>query len=330
MTEANPGPEPHRALTAVVVGARRVRHGTGPFLARMLHGAGVRVVGVVGSTSSSAREAAEDLEPHGIRAQACTTPEEVFVELRPDLLVVASPYPSHRAWLLEAMEAGVHVLCEKPLWAGPAETTRELVRGFAARGLVLAENCQWPETLPAFRALHPGVDPAAASTFRMLLAPPLRGVERWAEVLSHPLSLLQAVLPGPFELEEVRFQEVSPDAPDSRLGFTWRAADRELCCEVVLEDLGRFPRPAEYAFDEFVCRRVVDPETYRMEFVSGDGPEHLPVPLGDPTETRLRRFLRRVEEVRATGSAPLDEDLVRRQTWLDVLLGHYRRQAQRT
>lgn len=317
------------ALRVAVIGARRTRNGTGPFLARLTARLGARLVAVVGSRPDTARAAAEDLAADGIRAPAFGEDENCFAEVAPDVVLIATPSTVHRPWLHAALEAGTHVLCEKPLGAGSAAEARALAQRFAGGALVLAENCQWPFVLPAFRALHPQFDLGAATRFRMLMAPPQRGLERWSELLPHPLSLLQAIAPGPAELSDLRFAETDPEAADARLDFTWRGHARTLQCEVVAEDLGRWPRPAEFAFDEALCRRRVVAKDYRIRFES-EVPEprqraHA-VAIGDPMEACLRDFFRRVLAARARGSAPMDEALVRRQALLEQMLDAWRAQ----
>lgn len=317
------------ALRVAVVGARRARNGTGGFLARMSARLGAKLVGVVGTQPDTARQAAEALAAEGIQVAAFAEAENLFAEAAPDVLILAAPAGAHRSWLHTALDGGAHVLCEKPLAAGSADEARALAQRFAAAGLVLAENCQWPFVLPAFRELHPHFDLALAARFRMLLAPPQRGLERWSEVLSHPLSLLQAVLPGPATLSDVRYAETAPEAPDARLDFSWHARGRLVRCEVVAEDLGRWPRPAEFAFDDALCRRRVSQKDYRIRFeaeVPAPGQRVSSVALGDPMEASLRDFLARVLRARARGAAPVDEDLVRRQALLEQLLDAWRAQ----
>lgn len=310
-------------LSVAVIGARRVRQGTGPFLALQAASAGAKVVGVLGTRAASAREAVEFLMEHGLRPMPYTDHEEMLQELQPDVVIIASPLGTHRAWLSAALGEGAHVYCEKPLTAAPPAASEKLIRAFAAHNLVIAENCQWPQVLLAFRKLHPQADLSKVSRFRMLMAPPMRGLARWGEVLSHPLSLIQTVAPGPAELHDIRFTENAPDAVDSRLHFTYQTLDRVLDCEVMLEDLNVYPRPAEFAFDDFLCRRQVRESDYRMEFV--DGKEGcVPQCVGDPMENALHDFLRSVLEARQAVKAPMDENLLRRQYLLESLLEAYR------
>lgn len=310
-------------LTVAVIGARRVRQGTGPFLALQAARAGANVAGVLGTRPNSARQAVEWLEERGLRTAAFVDHEHMLEELLPDVVIVASPLGTHRAWLGASLEVGAHVYCEKPMIAAPAGVALELLEQYAAANLVLAENCQWPQVMPAFKALHPKVDLSAVKSFRMLMAPPMRGLTRWHEVLSHPLSLIQEVMPGPADLEDVVYQESGPDAIDTRLRFTYRTMDRALACEVMLEDMDIFPRPAEFAFDDALCRRVVEPSDYAITFVDGSE-DCTPVVIPDPMESNLRAFLKRVLHAQEVHSAPLDESLVRRQFLLEHLLERYR------
>jgi len=316
--------EPFAAeLTVVVIGARRVRQGTGPYLALQAARAGANVAGVLGTRPTSARKAVEWLAEQGLRTAAYVDHEHMLAELNPDVVIVASPLGTHRAWLGASLDVGAHVYCEKPMITAPAGVALDLLEQFAAANLVFAENCQWPQVLPAFHALHPQVDLEKVKSFRMLMAPPMRGLTRWHEVLSHPLSLIQQALPGPADIDDVIYQESGPDAVDTRLRFTYRIMDRELACEIMLEDMDVYPRPAEFAFDNALCRRVVDPSDYSITFV--DGSDHCtPVVIPDPMESNLRAFLRRVLHAEEIHSAPLDESLVRRQFLLEHLLELYR------
>lgn len=309
-------------LTVAVIGARRVRQGTGPYLALQAARAGAQVAGVLGTRATTARKAVDWLAEQGLETTAYVDHERMLDELQPDLLIIASPLGTHRAWLQAALDSETHVYCEKPLVSAPAAVALDFLERFAAANLLIAENCQWPEVLPTYRKLHPDFDLSTATRFRMLMAPPMRGLARWHEVLSHPLSLIQEAAPGPADLEDIVFHEPSPDVIDTRLSFTYRTLDRAVACEIMLEDMERFPRPAEFAFDDHLCRRVVREEDYAISFVDGRG--NPPVPCPDPQESALRRFLHRVLANRTDMAAPLDESLVRRQFLLEHLLETYR------
>ncbi len=321
---------PAMGLRVAVVGARRVRNGTGPYLAREASALGAEVVSVVGTRPSSTESACTQLKEWGISARPFTHFDSMMRETHPDVLIVASPAGTHRPWLEAAADSGMHVLCEKPLLALFDDAGKELLRRFSAQGKVLGENCQWPFTISSFHQLHPDFDASKVKRFRMLLSPEDRGRTRWLETLSHPLSLLQGVFHGPVRLSGVRYEEVSPSAPDARLNFLFTVFDQEIQCEVLLEDTRRLPRPAEFAFDDMVCRRRIEIPGYHFSFDTGFQPVELgegpsaPVKAEDPLHLRMAEFMIRVSQAVKTGSAPLDESLLRRQQLMEELLSAYR------
>lgn len=311
------------ALTVAVIGARRVRNGTGPFLALHAAAAGAEVVSVLGTSEDSAYEAAAWLQERGLNPRAFHDWESLVAATAPDVLIVASPTGTHRPWLAQARAAGCHVLCEKPLLTAPAEVSERIAMQYAAQGLVLEEICQWPYSLKAFEQLHPQVDLQRVTRFRMLLAPPLRGLLRWQEMLSHPLSLLQQLSPGPAELQNIHFHEHAPEDPDVRVDFQYQGFTRNIQAEFVLEDLGRFPRPAEYALDDHLCRRVVEGTSYDIGFTAKNDGEQSEVTCGDPMAQQVTDFLARVVRAKERQEAALDESLLRRQFLLEALLEQY-------
>ncbi|MBT7011683.1 MAG: Gfo/Idh/MocA family oxidoreductase, partial [Planctomycetes bacterium] len=303
---------PFACLRVVVVGARRVRQGTGPFLALQTAEWGADLVGVFGTRPVTAHHASAWLSARGVSVAEYSDWDSMMAYADPHAIVIASPVGTHRPWLELALAHDIHVLCEKPLLRGAAADSQDLAKRFAAAGLVLAENCQWPQTLEAFHGLHPQADLSSVSRFRMLLCPGGRGMARLLEVLSHPLSLLQAVFPGPAELLHVRYLETGLEASDMRLNFVYRVFDREIECEVVLEDTGTYPRPAEYAFDDFVCRRRVIEPGYRIGFAAThDENAKVYFPEVDPMKARLGDFFKQVKQAQNTHSSPIDEGLVR-------------------
>jgi predicted dehydrogenase len=92
---------------------------------------GVQVHGVVGSSHERARES-------GL-APAYTTFETMLADKRVDVVHITSPNNLHHAQAKAALEAGKHVVCEKPLTMTSAESA-DLLRVAQATGLVHAVN----------------------------------------------------------------------------------------------------------------------------------------------------------------------------------------------
>jgi xylose dehydrogenase (NAD/NADP) len=100
--------------------------------------------------SRDADRAARYAEEHGL-ARAHGSYEALLADPELDAVYVGLPNALHGAWAIRALEAGKHVLCEKPLSFDPAEVER----AFAAaeeRGLVLTEGLMWRHHPQAVRA----------------------------------------------------------------------------------------------------------------------------------------------------------------------------------
>ncbi|MBC8369525.1 MAG: Gfo/Idh/MocA family oxidoreductase [Planctomycetes bacterium] len=330
MTSPTSEPTPNKHLTiaaglrVAVIGARRTNMGTGGFLAQQAHAAGAEIVAVVGSTYDTARLASEELLEFGMRPEVFAEEEEMLLELAPDVVIIASPTSTHIDWLQQCLQQEVHVFCEKPLCASGAQHCDDLIRQFTASGLLLSENCQWPFTLSAWHELHGQDDFESAKKFSMLLSPKLRGERRWQDILSHPISLIQRISPGPAHLEKIEYTEVSREADDSSLRFEYCTHLRVLECEIILEDLSEFPPPAEYSIDGKLCHRIVD-SNYQMKFSAHAGEEANAVSIADPVEQSLHTFLQRVNLIKDSRAVALDEDLIRRQYLVEALLAEYQR-----
>ena len=85
-----------------------------------------------------ARSAAEALG-EAFKVQACQTPEQLIRQADLDLVHIASPPSSHYDLAWAAIQAGKHVLCEKPLALNHDQASR-LVAAANERGVLLAVN----------------------------------------------------------------------------------------------------------------------------------------------------------------------------------------------
>jgi xylose dehydrogenase (NAD/NADP) len=119
--------------------------------------------GVIGATSRIYRNA---LAPafassgrHVVVAEASRADgsEQPYADLvaRPDIDAVYIPLPNvgHQPWILAALAAGKHVLCEKPLTMSAADTL-EVFDAAEAAGRVLMEAYMWPHHPRARRILQ--------------------------------------------------------------------------------------------------------------------------------------------------------------------------------
>ena len=282
-----------RTLRAGVVGARRVRQGTGPFAARFLHEAGVRVTGVAGTSHATAEQAARELAEKGVAAAPYASAEAMLAAGDLDLLVIASPEASHGAILRAALDARVHVLCEKPFLPGrpeDVEEARRLVAGFAAAKRLLAVAAQWKHALPAYMRLFPAVAPRAATRFSMRSSPAEPGPSMLPVAMPHAFAVLDHL----YGASDAPLYDLVVEAPSPgrmRVAFRHPGGAHGVACEVVLEAGAPPPRPFSIGFDGAVAAREVEPATYAMRLV--DPASGRAVPLPDPYEALVKDVVAR-------------------------------------
>ena len=96
-------------------------------------GAGAEVVGLVGRTASVVKEVAEKLSiPY-----SSTDWQEALATCKPDIVSIATPGGAHYEPIKQAIEAGCHVFCDKPM-THSAESAMELFELAKAKGVKTA------------------------------------------------------------------------------------------------------------------------------------------------------------------------------------------------
>ena len=309
-----------------IIGARRVRQGLGPFVVRDLVGAGVAVPCFAVTSPSSIGPALADIEKHAaVSPCGYASAEEMLERERLDAVAILSPAESHEAYLDLAARRGLAALCEKPLvWGGGELEARaaERVAAFSERRLLLYENCQWPFTLPAFERLHPGALAAPPRRFRMELQPASRGLAALGDTLSHPISLLQALLPGDAPAVEAFSADLPRGSEPLTLRFDYRSGVDSCAVEVLLRPDAKLPRHAAIEIDGRAAVRVVAPETYQLSFAAS---ERI-VPMDDPLTSLVADFAARLRTPDEADRISRASHIEQRMRLLTELAGAYLRQ----
>lgn len=305
-----------------IVGARRARSGLGPFVARELERAGARVVAFAGTREESVREAGVALAEQGVFARGYLGKDAMLAAERLDALAILSPHAAHAGALEAALEARLHVLCEKPLvWGGPdpAGQARRLVDAFDRAALVLAENCQWPYAIPSFERLHPGAV-AGATTFAMRLSPGETGLAMLIDSLPHPVSLLQRIA-GAAEgrVESVRVVERSADERRAILAFDWVAGGRRIGSRVELVGGSAPPRTVWLEISGRRAERSVDARDWTLALEHAGRRE----PLPDPMAALARDVVDAVRDARAGRRPPRAAAVAARMDALAAIVAAY-------
>ena len=96
----------------------------------------VEIAAVMDVHGPSAEEVAAQ---YGV-SHVFTNVEEMLEKVKPDIVDVCTPNLAHTPQVLAALEAGAHVLCEKPLAVTTAEVRRKL-RRLMPSGAGLAGCC---------------------------------------------------------------------------------------------------------------------------------------------------------------------------------------------
>ncbi|MBX3462334.1 MAG: Gfo/Idh/MocA family oxidoreductase [Planctomycetes bacterium] len=280
-------PAPNAPPRIGIVGPGRTQQGLGPYLAAAFEEAGCRVTAVAGRDAERARRGAADLAAllgHPVAAATDATALARAV----DALVIASPVPSHLGALGVALQAGIPCLCEKPLvgWR-EVEAGRAAIRAFAAKGLLLDENCQWPFVLPTLFDLFPQLRSEPVRRVAMGLSPVGVGPSMVEDSLPHVLSLVQALAPwaGEALLHGIGQDDGAAAAERNVVRFDLRAGDRAVAVELHLARCPEPPRPAWVEVDGHRMDRRIGPG-YQIAFTDGDRV----VPTPDPLRQLVYRF----------------------------------------
>ena len=290
-------------LRVALVGPGRSRNGLGPFLASFVEEAGGRVVAACGRDRARTESACADLsERLGHRVEAESSVDSLSGRDDVDALVVACPAEGHEQCLRLGAERSLHVLCEKPLVSpGRESVVPELCDAFAARGLVLMENTQWPEVLGVYDDLPVGQGrldwrPEAAALagrreIAMGLSPAGTGFEMCADSLSHLLSVAQATSPigSDTRIVSAEWSSTDPRSTATRLDAVLAHPGFELALRFELAQVPVQPRPAWIELDGVRVDRSVDPnDGYRMSMT---GPDGFARPIDDPMRALVYRFV---------------------------------------
>lgn len=120
-----------RTIRVAVIGTGFI----GPVHVEALRRLGIEVVGLMGSSAERARPKAQEM---GIE-RVYSSLDELVSDKSVDVVHVTSPNKYHFSQTKAALEAGKHVVCEKPL-AMNSQESAELLKLAQARGLVSAVN----------------------------------------------------------------------------------------------------------------------------------------------------------------------------------------------
>lgn len=194
MTKPNP-------LRVAIVGAS----GIGKNHAGWFHKHGCEICGFVGTNEQSINTTSEVLAARlGYQPEGYTDLKLLLNEQQPNIVCIASPPVNHFEHVHACMDAGVKILCEKPLVYNPqlashviVEQAQQLAGEATQRGVLLGTQMQYATIAGQLCALA-GIPAEEVQTYTMEMetknAKTVRSHETiWIELAPHPLSVLQKI-----------------------------------------------------------------------------------------------------------------------------------------
>ena len=234
-----------------VVGAR----GIGRHHANWWHLEGASVCAVAGTSAATLAETRTALEAaFGFDGRCYTDLGELLAAETPDIVDVCSPPPCHGDQVRQALEAGSHVLCEKPFVYDPALSTAELLG--QARSLVglaqerdrqLSVCAQYAAGARIFRDYWERRYKADPLTrYHGRLESPAKGRPAepgrvWVDLAPHVISIFTVLFPG----AQVQWDSLSLHFEGYSAGAAFEAVTHEgRTVEVGLQTANRTEAPA--------------------------------------------------------------------------------------
>jgi predicted dehydrogenase len=191
--------------------------------------AGRQAGGTVTAVLDSNEHAAQQLAGRFQRAKPFTGLEQLLVAARPNILHICTPLNSHAGLAAAALEAGCHVLVEKPLARTAAETERLL--GLAEKqGRLLCPVHQFifqrgvrqaREELPHLGRILQMNAVIRSAGGQEQPAGQLEAIVN--DILPHPLAVFQTLLPAPGLSPTTPWQTDRPGYPE-QAGEFWATA----------------------------------------------------------------------------------------------------------
>lgn len=295
--------------------------GIGKSHARWFARQGCEIVAILGKTDDSAAETGTVLhQDFGFSGLTYSSLTALLQETQPDAVCIATPSTLHFAQALECLEAGVHVLCEKPLVYAPGRKLREnldgakeLVKLAKKKQLVLATQLQYGAATPILTKLA-GSTPGEVGDFAMEIETFNPNASRdprelWMDLAPHPISIAQYLGgEGANMVEESVRVNQAQDAETTQITarFQVHCPDgRLLMCRTIVRAVdGTFQirKPLRrFAFNGRVVayNGITSPDgVYRAQYTAPDGYDNL---YQDPVEYLIADFVQAVRK----GKPPL-------------------------
>ena len=278
-------------LRVSIIGAGRRRNGIGEHIGKYFHQHGATVTSVLGTTETTSLQASSELRKYGIEARPYINFNEMVKGEKPDAVVIASPSSTHYEYLLQCLDSGVHIFCEKPfIWDDQRDLRKRVEDIFEKareKKLIIAMNSQWPFSIDAYETLCGKAVLQKLNTFFVKMSPPFPGRAMIPESVPHALSLLYCLL-GVGEIESLNFD--SDGEKEISIKFSYLFETR--ACDVIIKLISQNlqPRDLSFGLNDKIVSRSLGSEDYEIYFNYGDKR----LRIVDPLSRSVQNFLEAV------------------------------------
>lgn len=233
-------------LRVAVIGAS----GIGQHHARWHCISGCEIVAFVGSSEATCKRTKVRLEEDfGFNGRFYWDVQKMLQLECPDIVDVSSPYYLHHEHAIAALEAGAHVICEKPLcWDENKDLDWILKEGKSIvvtakkAGLMLGVSAQYPAVIPVYREFYEQILGPLEKVEKIAVEMEVKGrkgrksyQEIWIDMATHPLSLMIGFLPRSRIDYETLTCVISER--ENRASFHCISQDNRCAVDIVMRDI---------------------------------------------------------------------------------------------
>ena len=248
--------------------------GIGKHHAKWYHRWGCEVAGFVGTTEESCARNEEELRRlFPFTGCGYTDLTSLIDGLAPDIIDVCSPNEMHFEHVSTALDAGCHVLCEKPLvWNNDSAKILkmqacQLVERAEKAKKILAVCTQYAFAMPQYNELYHDIrgGSVSGSVFSAEMETVARGRVRnssdiWVDMGSHPLSLLLSLHPdGRVKTNSLNTHFGSGEA---RVEFDFETSTGNCCVDIVVRDRQEGSPTRRFGVDGFIVDFMGRPDEF--------------------------------------------------------------------
>lgn len=281
-----------------IIGAGRKRNGIGEYIGKYFHKNGTKVISVLGTTEETSAKASAALRRYGIEAIPFTDFSKMVEDERPDAVVIASPSSTHYEYLMNCVDLGLHIFCEKPFIRpdidDPGGKVEGILKNAREKKLTVAMNSQWPFAIKYYKRICGEIEIKKANKFFISMSPFCSGKEMIPESVPHALSLLYVLL-GQGLISDLKAESVKGE--EVTLKFKYLSEARNCAVLIKLAKREEQPRDLQFGWNDKIVRRSLNLKNYDIYLSYGKKR----LKIADPLELSVRNFIEAVEK----GEEPL-------------------------